>query len=305
MPYRYTFFDNVPLPAHNPVDDLSTGDVPSTLIETMNGAVDAWGEQLRKTPATQQIVFKGDYIAQNAIITDGQGSPILVPSEDDKTRWVPLLAGTQFWTYLRNRTDALKAKHGFTGRLYRQPEDERQQAEKAGTATNLDDVGRQWKLCRLLRVNHVRELKDIDRVAHISITFETRQATWQSEADPVYAQLFAGGNRIDSVTPKGSELVTTSVFTITAATKAITNISFNFDDGTVWTYQGGLAPMATLVIDTGKETITNGGADAFSAFTVQRDRPGWLTFRPRQNQFFITLTGGSAALRIDYLNQWT
>ena len=104
MPYRYTFFDNVPLPAHNPVDDLSTGDVPSTLIETMNGAVDAWGEQLRKTPAIQQIVFKGDYIAQNAIITDGQGNPILVPSESDKTKWVPLLAGTQFWTYLRHRT---------------------------------------------------------------------------------------------------------------------------------------------------------------------------------------------------------
>jgi len=304
MPYRYTFFDTVPLPDHNPIDDLSTGDVPSTLLETMNGAVDAWGEQLRKLPNKQQIVFKGDYIAQNAVILDGEGKTILVPDPKDKTKLVPLVAGTQFWTYLRNRTDALKAKHGFTGRLYRQPEDEREAAIKAGVVSGLETVGAQWKVCRLLGINHVRELKDINRVAHISITFETRQATWQSEAAPVVVNLNVGGNAVATVKPKGSELITTSVFTLTATAAPITQAAFTFDD-TTWLFKGSIATGKSLVIDTGKETVTNGGADAFNALTITRDRPGWLTLKPRGNSFFVTLAGGPGKLTVEYLDQWT
>lgn len=304
MPYRYTFFDTVPLPDHNPIDDLSTGDVPSTLLETMNGAVDAWGEQLRKLPNSQQIVFKGDYIAQNAVILDGEGRTILVPDPKDKTKLVPLVAGTQFWTYLRNRTDALKAKHGFTGRLYRQPEDEREAAIKAGVVSDLETVGAQWKVCRLLGINHVRELKDINRVARIAITFETRQATWQSTAAPVVVNLNVGGNAVNTVKPKGSELITTSVFTLTATAAPITQAAFTFDD-TTWLFKGSIATSKSLVIDTGRETITNGGADAFNSLTITRDRPGWLTLKPRNNSFFVTLAGGPGKLTVEYLDQWT
>ena len=131
----------------------------------------------------------------------------------------------------------------------------------------------------------------------------------QSVAEPVTVELTNGGNNVDSIAPQGSELVTTGVFTLAAGAQPITESTCTITDKngvtTKWTYSGTIAPNTSLVIDTGKESIVNNGANAWADFTVERDRPRWLTLEPHKNEIYITLTGGAGTLTVEYNDQWT
>lgn len=158
MPYRFIDFDGVRLPEYNPVDPLSTGEVPSSLAETLNGAIDFWGNT-RRLPRSQPIVFRGMYVAERGLIVDHLGRTLIdpkratIPAVPDPpvtnpptlpnpnnmpNKEIPghdsdraIISTDLYFADLRTRTDALKGRLGYLARLRRQPEDERIRAMNA------------------------------------------------------------------------------------------------------------------------------------------------------------------------------
>jgi hypothetical protein len=150
MPYRIISFDDVRLPEYNPVDPLSTGEVPSSLADTLNGSVDFWGNT-RRLPRSQPITFKGMYVAERGLIVDHLGRTLIDPKRatipavtngtDPNNMPNPPIPGHDndraiistdlYFADLRTRTDALKGRLGYLARLRRQPEDERIRAMNA------------------------------------------------------------------------------------------------------------------------------------------------------------------------------
>lgn len=338
MPYRYLDFDGVSLPDHNPVDDLSTGAIESTLAPTFNGAVDYWGD-LRRLPRSQEIVFKGMYVAQRGSIVDELGR-FIVDHGGAGGASRQLLSTDHFFADLRAKTDALKSKRGYRGKLRRQPEDERLRVSTVNDAIrreierlrrltpppeklaemiadqhrnlqNLATVGTQWKVARLLSVKHERTLSDLDRVASIEVTFETTQAAWKSENMTINgngAPVPPGGKV--TLTVDGREVVRDAVFKITPRSGPLQSLSLTVNGVTIrWdkpATEAAIAVGTELVIDMGSETIYAGDTNCYSGFTYPAQMsPGWLYLVPGINDIVITTGSVNATYSVEYYDQWT
>ena len=323
MPYRITEFAGIQLPMYNTVDDLSTGEVDSTLVQTFNGAVDYFGST-RRTPKTQKMIFKGTYVAQRGVIGMLGNGGEFHPLVDNKER--KYLNSDSFFADLKVQTDLLKGKLGYLDRLIRQPEDA---VGKTGTAR-----AQQWKLSRLLSVKHERTLKDVDRVAHIEATFETIMYAWKSE----YVTYFPVGGSpgittnfqaTPEITVGGTQSVNDFIIRLkprsamSKFTVAVNGSTITWDmNGKPETTTRPAIPAArnpipagsTVEIDMGRETIKVDGRESiidkgtdlvYTFFDIDPVRPGWLYLKPGLNKIAFTSTGSEINYWIEYYNQWT
>ncbi|MCB0185011.1 MAG: hypothetical protein KDE31_12135 [Caldilineaceae bacterium] len=308
---------------YNTIDDLSTGEVESTLVQTFNGAVDYFGST-RRTPKMQKIVFKGTYISQRGVIgildKDTQFHP-LVDDYDNK-----YVNTEQFFSDLKVRTDLLKGKLGFLDRLIRQPEDA---VGKTGIAKAL-----QWKLSRLLSVKHERSLKDTNRAAHIEATFETIMYAWKSDTVTYFPEggtpgVTSGLSATPEMTVGGTESVNDFMLRIRPRSD-LTKFTVSVNGSTItWDINGkpetptrpaipaASSPIkagSTVEIDMGRETIkvdgretiVDKGADlVYTYFDMAPVAPGWLYLKPGLNKMTVTSTGSEINFWIEYYTQWT
>lgn len=284
MAYRLDRFDGVPLPMYNPEPDFSQGSVESTLLDSVGSAFDYYGARQR-LPRRQTISMKGYYAGVTTYLVDHAGNYIV----DESGNFIIVGEGPQ---QLRAQIDALTAKQGVRGLLYRQ---------------RLDDTTvQQWKRARLMQVAHTRKVEERDVLANIGCTFESLMAAWRSkEASESNVELENGAVAL-SVENGGTVRVEDAIITITATMATITSVRVQDAALTIdWTWAGSLTVGQILVIDCGAQTVRKNGVDAWSGLTLNAGHTadGWLPLAVGPTPLTITCNV-AGTLSIAHYDQW-
>lgn len=278
--YRIYQFGAVPLPPAMPEDDLSTGQVDSTLTNTIGAVYDAWGTTQR-LPRKQTITFRGYYeISDSGRFAGAAG---LVELVDELGNYITDELGNHIILdsaplSMRRNADLLKAQLGTRQQLFRRRE---------------DDGAVEWKQARLLKVGNPREIDDAYVIVKIDAIFETMMAAWRAEAakeqtlgTPAYFMLDNNGD----IPVNDAILILTAITAIT--TVAISGAGIDL------TWAGSLAPGATLAIDDGGKTVWHNGVDAYSGLTRGGGHTvdGWLRVPLGTSYLNVTADGGASVL---------
>lgn len=288
MPYRFTTFNGIVLPAVMPEDDLSTPQAASTIVDSLAGGFDFLGNN-RYQPKRHMIRYRGMYVAQTDYLVDEAGNRIV----DESGNYIVIADGAQI---LRSRIDDIKAQHGKRGYLVRRRE---------------DDGAEHYKYARLQSVQHIRTLRDVDRVANLELVFEAEGRPWRSTFG-TEATGALGANAVTpvGVTTAGDEQVRDAIITITA-TSTITgaavymyganNYYLEFSGSTVSAGQ-------SLQIDCGQHTVKVNGSDAYRYFRLYpgiHTGPDWLILEPNvTNQLYVALSGGGGTASVLFTDQY-
>lgn len=282
MAYALYRFGDVILPDRIPEDSLYTGDVESTLLDSVGGVFDYFGARQR-LPRQLVIPHKGRYLGERAYIVDHAGNQII---DHAGNRLVNGTATGQ----LVAQVDALRERLGQRDRLWRRRD---------------SDGVLQWKLARLMRVDGADVIENIDQVVDLTLAFETSMAAWRSATATMTSLGGGSGNRALTVNVRGSAPVSDAVIAITAAA-TVTSIRVQHGDmGVDWTWAGALASGQILTIDAGAQTVRIGSANAYSglAYNAAHRARGLLPLRPGTNGLMIT-SDASASVSLTHYDQW-
>jgi hypothetical protein len=282
--YRYTTFNDIWLPDRLPEDDLNTGQAKSTIIDAAGGAFDYLATS-RYRPRRQTIAYRGAYVGASDYLVDENGDYIVDESGNRILNTYDAAAD------LRNKLDAIKAQIGQRGPLIRQAE---------------SDSSRQFKVARLLSVQHQRTVRDVDRVATLDLQFEADGRPWRSvNGSTVTATLAANATTIATISPGGTEAILDAVLSITASGGSVTALTIELAPAVELIF-GTIADGSELVIDCGAMTVRRNGVDAYDVFALGsgHSAAGWLPLEPGSNAVAFTLAGGPADLVLTYRDQW-
>jgi hypothetical protein len=276
--YRIYQFGSTPLPPAMTEDDLSTGEVESTLAESVGNLYDVWGVA-RRLSRSQKITVRGMYEISDSGRFDDNRTIYLI---DHLGRFVVDHAGRNIIAdyaalALRRNVDALKAQEGTRQRLYRRRE---------------DDGMVSWMLARLLRVGYLRTIDDAGVVAPIEAIFETAQAAWRANSTSTYSAALPAGLAIQN---GGDVAVNDAVLTV-AATGAISWVAIK-GPGVDLLWTGSLGAGQSLVIDAGAQTVRAGGADRYSGLArgAGHTAAGWLPVAVGASSYMINADGAGTA----------
>ena len=261
--YQIYEFDGVPLPLYNPEQDLSTGTVDSTLMASVGGTFDVWSAYQR-TPQKIKHTVSGIYAADDSLLLlkDHAGNQIV----DHAGNRIMVATASQ---QLRGQVDAIRAKVGVRGTLWRRRWD--------------DMTVAQWKTARLLVAQEKGDVKHRTIMAKVDCIFESAMANWRSAAaDVVSGTLVSGGQVGLLLGSEGNATIEDSVLTVTAS-GTITSLQFAIAHiGVDLRYTGTLAAGSILTIDCGTQTVTVNGVAAYSGFALGSGHTArsWLPLPP-------------------------
>lgn len=284
MTYRMLRFDSVLLPDRIPEEDFSSGNVESTLLDSVGGTFDYFGDRPR-LPRRIQISHQGRYLGGSVLwvtedgdtVTDENGTPIAVRQGGSP----------------REQVDTLKALTGQRLPLWRQ---------------RVSDDALQWRMARLMAVDYIRIVDDVGRVADLDIVFETNEVTWKAlTANEPSVAVSAGDIEALVISNAGSVEVDNAVVRVLGTSGTITGIDFfNGATGVSLFWSGTLASGETLELDDGLQTIRKDGVDAYSGLTLQSNHSArsWFLLAPGPNVVAVTLIGGDGTVTVEFYNQW-
>lgn len=293
MPYLLTKFDTVLLPRSMPEDDLSTGQVDSTIIGSV-GAVYDYAGSARRWPKRHEFQHKGLYVG----IDPDTGTVVERATVDDDQRVtvdgdVRIIISDAFIN-LQSQTDDLKAKIGMRGQLWRQ---------------RISDGVLSWKQCRLLQVSHVEDVDKAGQVSEVESTFETMMSGWHAQSTSSASVVATAGvaTALTITNSNGLLPVFDGVLTVVRGTGTITSVRIQ-GVGIDLTWNGSLGSGTNLTIDSGLNTVvTNpGGVDAYSGLTYNAGHVSqyFLPLAVGLNSWTVTLTGGNGTVAFTYYAQW-
>lgn len=282
--YRIYQFGSTPLPPAMPEDDLSTGEVESTLVDSVGGVYDAWGLN-RRLPRRQTINLRGMYDLfdngrfpgnQPIFLINELGDHIVTETGGRIIVDYPALA-------MRRNRDLLFAQEGTTQALYRLREDD-------NTIT--------FKMARLLRVGYVRTIEDAGSVAHIEMVFETKMAAWQY-LNPL--AISAALPAALALTNSGDLTVTDPVLTVFTGTGLPSPITIT-GNGIDLSVALALSAGQTLVIDGRDQTIRVNGVDHYVDLIrgVGHTIAGWLSVPVGTSLLTVTAISGTGTATMSY-----
>jgi hypothetical protein len=284
MPYILTEFDNVPLPVAMPEDDLSTGMVESSLLDSIGGVYNYFGPAQR-LPRRHQFAHRGKYegdVTYRIIDTN-----FFRVTSDGLVRVTASMALAD----LHGKTNDLKAKIGVWGQLWRK---------------RLADDEMTWKWCRLLKVNHVEVIENANMVSEVESIYETADVGWRSE-DPVVTSESAsdGVGASLNVSNSGTIQVRDAILRVERTSGTITQVTIT-GIGIDITWTGSIGSGETLVIDDGAQTVQIGSNDEYDGFVLGAGHTvdGWLPLDIGVNTLTVTVTGGNADVSVEHYNQW-
>lgn len=280
--YRLYQFEGIALPDRMTEDDLSTGQVESTLVDSVGSAFDYYGST-RRLPRRRTIAARGRYIGETLYLVDHNSNQLVDHSSNF------LIAGAP-GEILRARIDDLKRLVGRRGTLYR--------------LRDSDNV-LQWIQARLLVVDYVQTVANWDRVADVSATFETLMAAWREQtASSQVVSVVSGTNAV--LIANDSDISIEDATLTLAASSTITSLTVtNTASGVNWTWTGTLSSGQSLTVDAGALTVRRGSTDVYSGFVLNSGHTarGWLTLAQGDNMLYATVDG-SGTLTISYYRQW-
>lgn len=279
--YQIYQFDGVTLPLYDQAQDLSTGAVGSSLVMSVGGAFD-WAGSRRRLPRRASPTISGQYAAEmdGDQLVESTGNPIIAA------------AGEYIVTHgaradLRAQVDALKAKVGVRGSLYRRRFD--------------DESISQFRTARLLEVREKGAIDERGVRAALDCVFEITGVGWRSAAQ---ASVSLINNALVEVA--GTLPVRNATLTITASA-TITQVSVACAaQGVAWTWAGSLAAGTSLVIDDEARTVTAAGVDAYSGFTLASGHTaeGWIDLAPGANALSVAVVGTASAISLAWWDVW-
>lgn len=283
MPYRFDRFDDAKLPFIDPAPDLSSGQVESTLLDSVGGAFDYYGTRQR-LPRRQMMSLDGVFMENTNFLVTHTGAYLVTHAGDY------LIAGSGA-AVIRTYLDKLTGKLGVRGTLWRQ---------------RLDDVSvEEWKTARLMQVRAPRDVKEVSQIVKVGVSFETLMVAWRSAAAITTSESMIAGLIALLPTVGGNTTIEDARITITASA-TITSINVVCTGaGVDWTWTGSLSSGQSLVIECGDATIRKAGADAYSGFTLNAGHSarGWLPMAPGLNVVHVTADNtGTFAIR--HYDQW-
>ncbi len=203
--------------------------------------------------------------------------------------------------------------------------------KRARLYARMGDDSVRWVNARLLDVREQRTRRNFN-FQRVVCRFHLPSPTWTGADHTAWVldsgEILDGGLYLDdggftdtgasphvlTVTNGGNRVVTNPVITITAGGADITAITITKTGETkiVWTNAGTTGALATtksLIIDCGKFTITDDGANAYSgktAFDSNHTIAEWLRLDPGDNEITVTFTGGStdSVTTIEFQDGW-
>lgn len=284
--YQIYQFDDVALPLYNPEASHDAGPSPSTLRASIGGTFDVYGTR-RRLPQVLKTQVSGIYLsADDYVLLVSHDGKYIVDHDGD------FIATATALGYLRRQVDAIRAKQGVRGALYRRRWD--------------DTSVVQWKTARLLAVRERGRPEQRTRYAQIDLEFETAMAAWRAEtASSASGTLVSGGGLGLNVTADGNAVVEDAVITITAS-GAISSLAIKgLHAGIDLRYAGSIGAGSVLTIDCGAQTVLRNGANAYSGFSLGSGHTaqGWLPMAEGITPLVVESNGaGSAA--ISWYDQW-
>ncbi len=212
---------------------------------------------------------------------------------------------------LDDARDALRAVIGTRARLY----------------ARMGDDAVRWVNARLLDVQERRTRRNFN-FQRVVCRFHVPSPIWQGHDhtfwtldsgellddalyldDAGYTVTLSGSSTDVVVTNGGNRVVTNPVITITAGGANITAVTITKTGETKIAWTGTLVSTKSLVIDCGKFTILNDGANAYSgkaAFDSNHTIAEWLRIDPGSNTVTVAFTGGStdSTATIEFRDGW-
>lgn len=261
-------FGSIVLPYRMVADDLSSGDVESSLIDSVGGTFDYWGSAQR-FPRRRRLAFRGISAGE---LTYSSG-------------WSENTAN------FRLAVDTLKAAVGSRASLYRLRD---------------DDSAEQWITARLLYVHYTRKLNDIG-IAPLELLFESAMPGWHSSTKTTKSQACTAGTNNATVANGGLIPVHDAVFTYTGTSAASTVRVRITAMGVDWTYNAIVGAADVLVVNAGTQTVTLNAVDAYGDFMLNAGHTAetWMPLAVGNNTVAITVGGiGTGTAVVEHYNQW-
>jgi len=284
--YQIYQFDDVALPLYNPEATHDAGPSPSTLRSSIGGMFDVYGAR-RRLPQMLKIQVSGIYMSENDyVLLVSHDGKYIVDHQGD------FIATATALGYLRRQVDAIRAKQGVRGTLYRRRWD------------NTTVV--QWKTARLLAVRERSSTEQRARYAQIDLEFETAMAAWRAAtASGANGTLVSGGAVGLNVTADGNTPVEDAIITVTAA-GAISSLAVKgLHAGIDLRYVGSIGAGSVLQIDCGAQTVLLNGASAYSGFSLGSGHTaqGWLPMAEGITPLVVE-SNGAGTVAISWFDQW-
>lgn len=284
--YHIYEFDGVALPLYNAEQDLSTGAVDSTLLASVGGSFDVWSGLPRTSRAVRHTV-SGVYqaLGGSLYVTDHLGNYIIDHAGNR------MIAGTA-QAILRGQVDAIRAKHGSVGLLWRRRWD--------------DQAVAQWKRARLLAVQEKSDVKHRTVVAKVDCVFESAMANWRAAAADVASGNLVGGGAVGLLLANGGNATAADgVITVTAS-GVINSLQFAVAAlGVDLRYTGSLGAGSVLRIDCGSQAVTVNGSAAYAGFSLGSGHTarGWLPLGPGSWAMLVS-SNGPGSVQASFYDQW-
>lgn len=284
MAYRTTTFDGVTLPEYNATRNLGSGQVESSIVDSIGGAYNYFGSQQR-LPRKHQFDVRARFLGEVVYEVDHSGNYIV----DESGNFI--VWGTSA-NHLRGQVDAVMAKRGVLGNLVRVRLD--------------DETVEQTRECRLINIPFAQKTDDHTALAEIACVFETTQPNWRdSAASTVSTSLTAGAGKYVYAHNDGDAPLDDAIITIARTSGTISAVSL-IGDGIDISWTGSIGASQSLVIDCGLQTVRIGTTDEYDGFCINAGHTvrGWFPMPPGQTGLQCTVTGGAATFTIDWYNQW-
>lgn len=271
MPYRIYEFDGVALPDVLPEDDLASGAVASSIVESAGGAFD-WAGSARRLPRRIVVPFAGAFAGgpENVGLVTEAGDRIIASAGN------PIVAGSAA-LLMRDARDLLTAKVGVRGSLWRRRE---------------SDSAAQWRTVRLLSVGGTRVVTNVDAIVNLTANFETTMVGWRAASQSTASLL---SNALVGV--GGNLPVRHAVLTVTASATISSVRVYSAERGVDWTWTGTLAAGTSLVVNDEAQTVLNAGVNAYSGLVLGfgHTARGWLDLEPGNQSVSVTVEGTASA----------
>jgi hypothetical protein len=297
--YRYLSFDGVDLPTALPIDDLSSAQSESAIVQALNGNVDILGDSIA-SQKPQILEYSGTYVSSTFLISDpniimtGDGYFLVTEFGD----FIVEDLGTDFVS------DVWRKRRGLRSVLVRQRE---------------NDASLEWTHARLMYFEAKRVVYQADAILPVRLIFEIIDDRWRAMTLTTVTAAIAASTNV-TVTTTSDVMIDDAIIEVEAVTYNIDLLDITKTGDTHLTFDADVAPYVYSPVQPGNlirfdcgqyiiETETGVTRYVFFSFGVTHTIQNWLELQPGANTITFAITystgGGAATARIMYYEQST
>lgn len=272
--YRLIGFGLVSLEHYDPMDDIGSGDTPTSYLPLPEGgAIDNFGSVQKNPGVVERVKTITIYDDSDETAVNLYLQLLALRGKRDRL-YRRTITGDIHWVYARLRE--VKAKReGFSQKI--ELRFETQEAFWRG------DLGGKWYL-------------NDGEYLNTGLSLNSGQ-TYPLTTSPTMITISLG-----AATDAGRAPTRAIEITISAGASAMSNITIARANGESITFNGTVDANTDLVIDTGSMQITNDGADAYNDLVLSptADLATWFSFLAGDNDLTISFTGGGTGKQIEF-----